>query len=127
MCYYSTLENIEARAAVLNDELVIKQDPNVVMFVAARDPDTAVCLCEGLELVLSGLPQEITRKHSVGVVAIATFFTHKTRRGEELDCLYFGLDRRNALYLKDLPAGVSAFVRSIPKSKDETPELQNAA
>jgi hypothetical protein len=73
MCDYS-LESYQSRDAVEGERLVTRRFQSGSQgFVSPDCPEVAVCLEEGTQLVLRGLPERLQQEKEVGEEVIATF------------------------------------------------------
>ncbi|MFB3905746.1 MAG: hypothetical protein ACE15E_20045 [Acidobacteriota bacterium] len=81
MCNYS-LETLKSREAVEGERLVTHRFyTGSLGFVSADQPDVAVCLREGVQLVLRDIPTSLQAQLGVGEEAVARFaFLTKPRR-----------------------------------------------
>jgi len=81
MCNYS-LESIKSREAIEGERLVTRRFyTGSLGFVSADQPDVAVCLREGVELVLRDIPRTLQTQLGVGEEAVARFaFLTKPRK-----------------------------------------------
>ncbi len=81
MCNYS-LESVKSRDAVEGERLVTRRFyTGSLGFVSADDPELAVCLREGVQLVIRDIPTALQTQLGVGEEAVARFaFLSKPRK-----------------------------------------------
>ncbi|RPJ52680.1 MAG: hypothetical protein EHM23_32435 [Acidobacteria bacterium] len=81
MCNYS-LECLESREAIEGERLVTRRFyTGSLGFVSPDQPDVAVCLREGVELVLRDIPASLQARLQAGEEAVARFaFLSKPRK-----------------------------------------------
>ncbi len=81
MCNYS-LESVKSREAVEGERLVTRRFyTGSLGFVSTKQPDVAVCLREGVQLVLRDIPATLQTQLQVGEEAVARFaFLIKPRK-----------------------------------------------
>jgi len=81
MCNYS-LESLRSREAVEGERLVTRRFyTGSLGFVSTEQPDVAVCLREGVQLVLRDIPATLQTQLGVGEEAVARFaFLTKPRK-----------------------------------------------
>src|SRR5512142_2737361 len=81
MCNYS-LESLKSREAVEGERLVTRRFyTGSLGFVSANQPEVAVCLREGVQLVLRDIPAPLQTQLGVGDEAVVRFaFLTKPRK-----------------------------------------------
>lgn len=135
MCNYS-LEVLKSRDAIAGERLETRRFyTGSLGFASAKEPDVAVCIKNGVTLLLRDVPRELRSELKIGAEAIATFATvHRRRRwwdiwtltGDDHDALLFS--GGTTILISSLPEGLTADVLSpgregIPADKAEYPVL----
>jgi len=128
MCNYS-LECFESRDAIPGERLVTRRFyTGSLGFSSPQDPGVAVCLKDGVRLILRDVPKSLQSRLKIGTEAIATFGMREPRHrwwdfwslsGYERDALFF--DNGTCILVSRLPEGLTADVLS-PDAEDVLPE-----
>lgn len=134
MCNYS-LESLKSREAIEGERLVTRRFyTGSLGFVAADQPDVAVCLREGVQLVLRDIPSTLQSQLGVGEEAVARFaFLTKPRKWWnfwsldvfDIDGLVF--ENGKSILISRLPDRLKADVLSTQLKTAFEPENQPAA
>ncbi|MBU6321440.1 hypothetical protein KGO04_02770 [Patescibacteria group bacterium] len=128
MCDYSA-EGVKNRKARAGDQLQLVQiGQHTKGFASPTDRATAVCLCQGTTLVLTGIPKALRRAFGVGAQAMATFSQRtqaEASRDDGVNPLYYrdGLvfdGKTQFVSLQCLTHGIEATVESIPNETART-------
>lgn len=130
MCDYS-LESLARRDAKIGDQLRTARigTHGTVGLVAPDQTETAVCLCPGTRLIVSGIPASLQKAWQVGEVAIATFQKRETtgmwsRGGYHRDGVKFDGARDQIVLFQEFPPGLEVSVETVPGQKaDMVPEV----
>jgi hypothetical protein len=112
MCDYS-LESYQSRDAIEGERLVTRRFQSGSQgFVSPECPEVAVCLEEGMQLVLRALPEKLQREKNVGEEVIVSFAY--LNRNQRRWWAFWSLDS----YYRDgllFPNGQSIAINKLPE------------
>src|SRR5215469_13049420 len=113
MCDYS-LESFARRDAKSGDQLRTEKIGGFgsIGLVAPDAPQTAVCLCTGTKLIVSGIPPFMQNAWKVGAVAVATF-EQRGVLGHYRDGVRIDAEDHPFVLFQEFPIGVELSVEMI--------------